>query len=64
MDKLKALLRSRKFWAAVAGLAMVAVKAFRPDFPLSEEQVTSIVTLLAAFILGVGLEDIGMGGRY
>ena len=64
MDKLSDLIKSRKFWAAVVGLALVIIKAFRPDFPLAEDQVTTIVYLLVAFILGTGLEDAGArGGR-
>ncbi len=55
-EKLKDLLKSRKFWAALVGLAMVIVKGFEPNFPLSEEQVTTLVALLAAYILGTGLE--------
>ncbi len=56
-QKLKLLLGSRKFWAAVIGLILVIVKAYRPDFPLSEEQLTGIVGVLAAYILGVAIED-------
>jgi len=56
MEKLKNLLASRKFWAALVGLALVIVKAYQPNFPLTEDQLTSTVYLLAAFILGTGLE--------
>ena len=57
MSKLKQLLSSRKFWAALIGLALVIVKAWRPDFPLLEEDLTSIVYVLVAYILGTGIED-------
>ncbi len=57
MEKLKILLTSRKFWAALIGLALVIVKAYRPDFPLDEQQVVNLITVLAADILGVALED-------
>ena len=60
MDKFKLLLGSRKFWAAVMGLAVVVIKAFRPDFPLTETQMTELVYVLVAYILGVALED-GLG---
>jgi uncharacterized membrane protein YdjX (TVP38/TMEM64 family) len=57
MEKLKRLLASRKFWAALIGLMLMLIKAYRPDFPLSEEPLTGIVALLAAYILGTALED-------
>jgi hypothetical protein len=57
MEKFKQLLGSRKFWAALIGLVLVVVKAWRPDFPLAEEQLTSVVYVLVAYILGTGIED-------
>lgn len=57
MNKFKQLLASRKFWAALIGLFLVIIKAWRPDFPLAEEQLTSIVHVLVAYILGTGIED-------
>jgi len=56
MDKLKALLASRKFWAALVGVVLVAVKAYRPDFPLTEEQLTNVVYVIIAYILGTAVE--------
>ena len=58
--KLLGLLGSRKFWAAVIGLGLIVAKAYKPDLPVSEEQVTSLVYVLVAYILGVAIED---GGR-
>ena len=57
MNKLKLLLGSRKFWAALIGLALVIVKVFRPDFPLEPEQLTAVVWVIVAYILGTGIED-------
>ena len=57
MEKIKLLLGSRKFWAALIGLALVIIKAFKPDFPLAEDQLTAVVWVLVAYILGTGLED-------
>lgn len=57
MEKFKLLLGSRKFWAALIGLVLVIVKAFRPDFPLAEDQLTAVVYVLIAYILGTGIED-------
>ena len=57
MDKFKLLLGSRKFWAALVGLVLLLVKAWKPDFPLEEEPLTAILAMLAAYILGTALED-------
>jgi len=57
MEKLKKLLASRKFWAALIGLVLVVLKAWQPEFPLEEEQLTGVVYVLVAYILGTGLED-------
>jgi hypothetical protein len=35
----------------------VIVKAWQPDFPLAEDQLTGVVYVLVAYILGTGLED-------
>lgn len=59
MNKFKTLLKSRKFWAAVVGVAVTTIKAYRPDFPLTEDQLTSVVALLAAYIVGTAVEDHG-----
>jgi hypothetical protein len=61
--KLKDLLRSRKFWAAVVSIALIILKAFRPDIVLDEAQITLIVVTLASFILGVAIEDNGKAVR-
>jgi hypothetical protein len=58
-SKLAALIKSRKFWAALIGLGLVLLRAFKPDFPVSDDEVTKIILLLVAYILGVGLEDNG-----
>jgi hypothetical protein len=55
--KLKALLTSRKLWAAIVGLVIILVKAFKPDFPLTTEQILPVVLLLASYILGTAIED-------
>lgn len=57
MEKFKQLLGSRKFWAALIGLILVVVKVWQPDFPLDEEQLTAVIYVLVAYILGTGIED-------
>ena len=57
MDKIKLLLASRKFWAALIGIVLIIVKAWDPEFPLAEDQLTGIVYVLVAYILGTGIED-------
>jgi len=62
MEKFKDLLTSRKFWAALIGLIIVVVKGFRPDFPITDQQLTDLVYLLVAFIVGTGIES-GLAGK-
>jgi hypothetical protein len=57
MEKLKYLVRSRKFWAAVGGVAAVTVKALDPNFPLDESELTGLIVVLAAYIIGTGLDQ-------
>jgi hypothetical protein len=57
MTKFKLLLSSRKFWAALVGLILVIVKAWKPDFPIEEAELTSVIYVLVAYILGTGIED-------
>jgi hypothetical protein len=62
MHKLLALLKSRKFWGAIAGVLIVVLTAVIPDFPLDADQVSNVIYVIVAFILGTGLED-GLRGR-
>ena len=57
MEKLKLLLTSRKFWAALIGLVLIVVKAYRPDFPLQNDQLTAIVVVLVGYIMGTAIQD-------
>ncbi|KUK97557.1 MAG: hypothetical protein XE06_0352 [Anaerolineaceae bacterium 46_22] len=57
MEKLKLLLASRKFWAALIGLFLIILKAWHPDFPLAEEELTNVVYVIVAYIMGTGIED-------
>jgi len=57
MEKFKLLIASRKFWAALVGLVLVIIKAYKPDFPLDGDQLTGVITVIVAYILGTGIED-------
>lgn len=57
MEKIKLLLSSRKFWAALIGLILMILKAYQPEFPLDAEPLAGILAVLAAYILGTALED-------
>ena len=60
-NKLLGVFRSRKFWAAFIGTAFVVLDEFVPTFPLSSDQVTNIVYMMVAYILGVAIDDAGQG---
>lgn len=50
LESLKALLLSKRFWAAVAGVVLVVVQNF--GLPISEDQVQILVMLIASWIVG------------
>ena len=60
-SKILGVLRSRKFWAALVGLAFVLLDEFVPTFPLDAEQVKNVVYMIIAYILGVAVDDLGQG---
>ena len=51
------LLKSRKFWAAVVGLGLVIFRAYQPAFPIDDEQLSKIILVLIAYIIGTAFED-------
>ena len=55
--KLGLLVKSRKFWAALAGLMVVLVKGAWPDLPLDDDTHKTLLLVLAAYIGGTALED-------
>ena len=57
MSKLQTLLASRKFWAALIGLGLIIIKAYRPDFPITSDQMTAIVVILVGYIMGTAIQD-------
>jgi hypothetical protein len=58
--KLITLLGSRKFWAALIGLALIILKTYSPGFPISEGELTNLIYVLIAYILGTAIEDHGV----
>jgi hypothetical protein len=60
MDKLSALFRSRKFYAALVGFVLVIVRAYVPDLPFTDEQLLAVVLIVVSYIVGTGIEDSGL----
>ena len=48
------LIKSRRFWAAVASIAVVVLK---DRLPIPEEQITNIVLAIGAWIVGESLRS-------
>lgn len=51
------LLRSKKFQAALIGLAVVVIKHFVPE--IDEGLVRDVLAILGVYILGQGIADAG-----
>ncbi len=62
MEKLKDLLKSRKFWAAIIALAFVFIDAYVPEFPFDADQVLAFVMIVIGYIFGTAIES-GLHGR-
>ena len=59
-NKFTALLKSRKFWAAVIGLALIVARNLIPNFlPFGDQEITAVILVLISYILGTALEDAG-----
>lgn len=50
------LLKSRKFLAAVAGLIVIVVQAYFPEFPVTADHLVELFSILGAVIFGSGFE--------
>jgi uncharacterized protein involved in cysteine biosynthesis len=51
------LIKSKKFQMAIAGIIVVVVTSFIPE--IDEAELTKIVGLIVAYIVGQGLADFG-----
>lgn len=51
------LLKSQKFQALSAGLVIVLIKGFFPEFKITEEQLLGIVGLFSTFIVSAGVKS-------
>lgn len=57
MDKWYMLIRSRKFWASLVGLAAVLILHFTGQDIPTETIVDAIVAIIAVFVGATALED-------
>ena len=60
MAKLKRLLGSRKFWAALIGLVYIVAGNVFPDVFAKlpeQEQLIGVIVIIASYIFGTALED-------
>jgi len=57
-ENLKKMLTSKRFWAAAAGVVVVAGKDLL-GLNLSEEQVTAIAAVVVAWIVGDSIRETG-----
>jgi uncharacterized membrane protein len=55
IDKLKAMVKSRRFWVGVAGLVVVLADSLFGEGTVNPETVTSVTLMAAAWIIGDSL---------
>jgi hypothetical protein len=53
-DILNSLVKSRRFWATVASIAVIA---FKDKLPIPEDQITNIVLAIGAWVAGESLRS-------
>ena len=53
--KLKAMLRSRRFWVGIAGMVVICADSILGEGTVDPETVSSVVLLAAAWIVGDSL---------
>jgi len=58
MNKFLALLKSRKFWAAIVGLLVMIGSQMIPELEqVDQEALVGIIAIVVSYILGTGIED-------
>ena len=55
VDKLKSMVRSRRFWIGVSGMVIIAADSLLGEGTVNPETVQSVVLLAAAWIVGDSL---------
>lgn len=55
MNKFLDVIGSPRFWALIIAIAFILVKAFVPNLPLNEEEITGAVIALVGFIASVSV---------
>ena len=53
-DVFNSLIKSRRFWASVASIAVVVLK---DKLPLTEDQITGLIMAIGAWIVGESLRS-------
>ena len=69
--KIVELLKSRKFWAALIGLALIMIQPFAPNFPVSDPnaivdplvQLIGVAVVIGSYIVGTAIESAGNSTR-
>jgi hypothetical protein len=56
MQKIKVMLSTRIFWAALVGVLMVMAKAAVPAFQFDSEALTQVLYVIGAYIFGEAFE--------
>ena len=55
VEKLKAMLKSRRFWVGIAGVVVICADSLLGEGTVNPETVQSVVLLAAAWIVGDSL---------
>ena len=53
--KINTLLKSRRFWVAVAGLVIVSSETVRANVGITADQTTNVILVLGSWIVGDSL---------